>query len=1440
MPTCYMKIAAVYLTSLAVSTALAQTQFSGPRNYSVGTTPAAVAVGDFNGDGIEDLAAVNSGSGNVSILLGTGDGTFLPAVNYHASNSPTFVAVGDFNGDRKPDLAVANGAQNTVSILLGNGDGTFQNPVQYSAGGVVAYIAVADFNGDGKQDLVALNNQRGTSAIGILLGNGDGTLREALITSFPTNNLLSSGSVAVADFNGDGRLDVAAAAANDNIGLPGGELIVLAGKGDGTFGPASISSLPGVVGTPYLEAGDFNGDDKTDLAVASRTGIFILLGNGDETFTPKQNPQRPLSGYGEADISLVVADLNHDGKLDLIALFYDLQTLPQAELQVVLGNGDGTFVDVVGKPCSQKGCTQLSLVPGWLSAGDFNGDSLPDLVVTNPLANSVSVFLNSYEAPVTNGAAHFVPVTPCRVADTGPMAGATFQDVVPPKSACGIPSNATAYSLNVTAVPHGPLRYLTAWPAGQPQPTRPILTSPDGRRKSTAAIVPAGTNGAFSLLVSNSTDVILDINGYFTAADSSALAFYPMTPCRIADTRNAAGPLGGPGLVRRQTRVFPIVSSPCGVPPEARAYSLNFAAVPQGPLDYLTAWPAGQPQPVVTLLAAPTGTVTANAAIVAKGQNGAISVFVADSTDLVIDINGYFAPPATGGLSLYNVSPCPVKDTRFPHPAALSGSVDVDVIASGCGAPVTARAFVFGVTAMPAGPLGYLTMWPQGEPQPMAATLNALDGAVTSNMAIVPTTNGSISLFSSDPTQLVLDLFGYFVVPAAIGTLSEANVTFGAQLVGTNSPPRTVTLTNTGELTLDIASVSITGTNAGDFAQTNTCGSSLAPRARCTITITFTPTQLGPRRAAVTINDNSPVAPQIVDLSGTGVVLVPNVTLSTAALSFGTQLVRSSGSAQSVNLSNYATSALDISISITGTDSVDFAQTNTCGSSVAPIAGCTISVTFTPTQIGARTAILLVNDSAVTLSGTGGFSAVAFNPTFINFGRLHVGQSHTAPITMTNTGNSTLDITSIAITGTSAADYSQSNNCGASVAPGASCTINATFAPIRTGLLLADVTMTDNAEGSPHKVQLKGKALRKLGSALASTRAVTAPRPTGPTAVGTLVMHLADSTREDPFLADGSKRELLVRFWYPASLKRGCQPADYTSPAVWSYLSQLAEVPLPRVETNSCWAAPITDGAHPVVVFTHGYTGTFTDYTFIFEDLASRGYVLASVDHTYEATAMEFPDGRLAKSVFGSYLVEQDTHPDEQTLLVAALSTRLSDMTFVVNQIERLNAEAGGPFTGKLDTTRLAIAGHSLGGLTTLLAMEREPRFRAGIVIDGAAPDTLPKATETPVLYLAAGRGQWDDSECHLWDQLHGRRLAVNLQGAEHLTPSDAIWLAKDAVQTGTMGVEKTIAALRSYIAAFLDASLQGKPWSALLTGPSADYPDAAVTTQQEPLCGKP
>jgi hypothetical protein len=137
--------------------------------------------------------------------------------------------------------------------------------------------------------------------------------------------------------------------------------------------------------------------------------------------------------------------------------------------------------------------------------------------------------------------------------------------------------------------------------------------------------------------------------------------------------------------------------------------------------------------------------------------------------------------------------------------------------------------------------------------------------------------------------------------------------------------------------------------------------------------------------------------------------------------------------------------------------------------------------------------------------------------------------------------------------------------------------------------------------------------------------------------------------------------------------------------------------------------------------------------------------------------------------------------------------------------------------------------------MTALPAALQDPRFKASVLIDGW-PDTLTTPTQTPVLILAAGHTQWTEGERELWNNLRGSRLAVNLPGAEHVTPSDLVWLAKGGIKTGAMGPEKTIAAVRDYIAAFLDANLRGQSLDPNLSRLSSDYPDAVVTTEKQSL----
>ncbi len=244
--------------------------------------------------------------------------------------------------------------------------------------------------------------------------------------------------------------------------------------------------------------------------------------------------------------------------------------------------------------------------------------------------------------------------------------------------------------------------------------------------------------------------------------------------------------------------------------------------------------------------------------------------------------------------------------------------------------------------------------------------------------------------------------------------------------------------------------------------------------------MTFKPKQTGNRTASVSVTDNATGSPQQVPLTGTGTA--PGVTLSPLSLAFGDQNVGTASAAQSATLTNTGTGTLAIvSIKITGANNTDFSQTNNCGTSLAAGLSCSVSVTFKPKQTGNRTASVSVTDSAtgspqsVSIAGTGTTPSVALLPTDLAFGNQKVGtSSSTQPVTLTNSGTGALTITSIKITGTNLADFSQTNNCGTSLLAGSTCTLNVGFTPHGTGPRSAAVSVTDNAGGSPQKVTLSG------------------------------------------------------------------------------------------------------------------------------------------------------------------------------------------------------------------------------------------------------------------------------------------------------------------------------------------------------------------------------
>ena len=334
---------------------------------STGTTPQGLVTGDFNGDGKIDLAIANKGSGNVTILLGNGDGTFTTAPTVAAGAGANWIAVGDFNEDGKPDLAVANFSSTGpagVTILLGNGDGTFTAGASPATGSGPFSIVTADFNGDGHLDLAVSNSVDGT--VTLLLGVGNGTFTLGSTSTVGTQPQV----LAPGDFNEDGILDLAVTNQTSNT------VSILIGKADGTFQGQTTVAVGGTGSPIGLIEADYNADGHVDLAAVNASDVAILLGNGAGVFTLMANPTTGTSDL----IAGVVGDYNGDGKEDLV-----VSDRTAGEAFLLPGNGDGTF----------GAATTYTTAAGafGVATADFNGDGALDLAISNGGANNLSIFL---------------------------------------------------------------------------------------------------------------------------------------------------------------------------------------------------------------------------------------------------------------------------------------------------------------------------------------------------------------------------------------------------------------------------------------------------------------------------------------------------------------------------------------------------------------------------------------------------------------------------------------------------------------------------------------------------------------------------------------------------------------------------------------------------------------------------------------------------------------------------------------------------------------------------------------------------------------------------------------------------------------------------------------------------------------------------------------
>ncbi len=692
-----------------------------------------------------------------------------------------------------------------------------------------------------------------------------------------------------------------------------------------------------------------------DVAVAS-TGTVTVTSPGpgggvsNSQFLGVTNPFRQITfatkGYGNIPsqpIGLAVSDFNGDGKLDLVA------STEGGKLSLFLGNGDGTFQpqrDIT----VEIGNDDLTSV----MAADFNGDGKQDLVVVIVVTQQIAVLLGNGDG--TFGA--------------------------------------------------------------------PAFYSTQAETPENLVVADFNADGFLDVAVTNDNDETVGIflgngDGTFKPVIKSFANFSPLT--LVA------------GDFNKDSKLDLTVS------PQLESYISVLLGNGDGTFANPTEFQVGiNPSPLLTA---------------DFNRDGNLDLAIMNYNDAAVNTismmlgngNGTFQPPV-----LYDVG---AQNTQIAA-GDLDGDGNLDLVILNLG---------------------------NSDNPTISILLGNGDGTFQPQM-VYPITADSIMVlgdFNNDgrldlaiADRVHDDISVMLQIPSV--NLAPTALSFVNQEVGITSPSQTVILTNASNSPLTITTISVTGTDSAPFGQTNNCPSALNAGANCTITVAYTPPLVGSDSATLTVKDSGAPNTQTVALSGNSIG--PVVKLSSLVLNFGNQVVGTTSAGKTVTLKNNGTLALNISsITVNG----NFSQTNTCGSSVAVGASCTITIQFSPTVIGDRTGVVTIADNAgpptqtIHLFGTG--TDVSLSTLSLTFAPQKVGTtSPPSSIRLTNVGRTTLTFSSFTISGVNGADFNQGNNCGTNLLGGHSCTISVTFTPTATGTRNATLAISDNGGGSPQNVTLQG------------------------------------------------------------------------------------------------------------------------------------------------------------------------------------------------------------------------------------------------------------------------------------------------------------------------------------------------------------------------------